>query len=204
MNYIYDIALNFQKYYCEFYEWRREDKISNIRRIPLYRVSSDDFEYFQYYDVVMDSEFFARVKSDLGNGKKIMCLVSDGNRGMGLLFNNEGKIMKRSSMIYDEEDEVCGYALEFDVTHIQYEKKRKVPKEVELRFCRQRRKFLVDYLNHIENDVMWKYLYYECYGNDEVDLDKIKKTLLEVANKGYSEVNQKLYESITAISKILN
>ena len=42
MNYIYDIALNFQKYFCEFYEWRREDKISNIRKIPLYRITTND------------------------------------------------------------------------------------------------------------------------------------------------------------------
>ncbi len=204
MNYIYDIVLNFQKYYCELYEWRREDKISNIRKIPLYHIDTSDLEYFRYYDVVVDQNFFDQLRADSGNSKRLMCLVSDGNMGMGLLFNSDGKIVKRSSMVYDEEDEVCGYALECELVSICYDRKKKIPKGGELRFCRQRRKILVDYLKHIENDMMWKYLYYECYGSDEEDLDKIKKTLLGIANKGYSEVNQKLYQSITAISKILN
>lgn len=204
MNYIYDIALNFQKYYCEFFEWKKEDKIFNIRRIPMYRVSSEDLEYFKYYNVIVDKEFFDKVKGDLGNTKKIMCLVSDGSRGLGLLFHSSGKIIKRSSMLYDEEDEVCGYALEFEPTNICYEKKKEIPKEYELRFFRQRRKILLDYLNQINNDVMWKYLYYECYGCDEESLDKIKKTLYDIVYKGYSVMNQKLYQCVMDISKILN
>ena len=204
MNYIYDIALNFQKSYCEFFEWRRDDKISNIRKIPLYRVSGDDFQYLKYYDVVVDKEFFEQLKGDLGSDKKIMCLISDGNLGMGLLFNSNGKIIKRSSMIYDEEDEVCEYVLDFELSTIKYEKKKKIPKDTELRFYKQRKKFLLNYLNHIDNDMMWKYLYYECYGNDEDDLDKIKKTLLGISNKVDSDINKKLYDSIYRISKIVN
>lgn len=204
MSYIYDIVLNFQKSFCEFFEWRREDKVYNVRKIPLYHISEKDLEYFKYYDVVVDNNFFEKVKSDMGNNKKIMCLVSDGNVGMGLLFNEQGRIIKRSSMLYDEEDEVCSYAVEFDIVGIDYERKKKIPKEVELRFCKQRRKFLINYLNKIDDDMMWKYIYYECFGNDESDFEKIKKTLLDVANNVYSDINKKLYESITSISKILN
>ena len=42
MNYIYDIVLNFQDNYYNFFEWNREDKIKNIIKIPLYRVSDKD------------------------------------------------------------------------------------------------------------------------------------------------------------------
>ena len=31
MDYIYDIVLNFNDDYYEFYEWKQEDKIINIR-----------------------------------------------------------------------------------------------------------------------------------------------------------------------------
>lgn len=204
MNYIYDIVLNFQKCYCEFFEWMREDKILNVRRIPLYHIEEIDFQYFKDYDVVVDNDFLNRIRDDLGNSKKIMCLVSDGKMAMGILFNNDGKILKRSSLIYDEEDEVCGYALEFDIIKINYKRKKKIFKEFELRFLRYRKKFLLNYLNHIDNDMMWKYLFYECYGSDEEDLNKIKKTLLEITNKGYSDMNQRLYECINKISKIRN
>jgi hypothetical protein len=52
--------------------------------------------------------------------------------------------------------------------------------------------------------MVWKYLYYECYYDEEDDLDKIKKTLLDIANKGYSKINQKLYDSIMILYKIKN
>ena len=32
MDYVYDIVLNFQKEYYEFYEWKSSDKIINIKK----------------------------------------------------------------------------------------------------------------------------------------------------------------------------
>lgn len=44
MNYIYDIVVNFQKNYYEFFEWQKEDKIKNITRLPIYKVSDSDIQ----------------------------------------------------------------------------------------------------------------------------------------------------------------
>ena len=33
MNYIYDIVLNFNKDYYEFYEWKKSDKVINVKKI---------------------------------------------------------------------------------------------------------------------------------------------------------------------------
>ena len=204
MNYIYDIDLNFQRYYCEFYEWSLEDKIYNVKKIPLYHIKTEDFNNFKYYDVVVDKEFLDMLKKDLGNIKKNMCLVSDGNMGMGILLNDQGRIIKRSSLIYDEEDEVCGYSLDFDLLNIKYNKIKKKANSYDLRFFRKRKSFLRNYLNKIKEDIMWKYLYYECYGLEEDNVDKIKKTLLDITNNVYSVKNKKLYNIINSFSKIRN
>ncbi len=203
MNYIYDIALNFQKYFCEFYEWRREDKISNIRKIPLYRVTTNDINTLKNCSVVVDNAFLEMVKNDIGT-KKVMCLVSDGNYGIGILFNNDGRVIKKSSMLYDEEDEICGYAMDLDITDINFINKKREFKRDELRFFRTRKKIILKYLNTIENDTMWKYLYYECFKIEEDNIEKIKKTLLEIANKGYDDTNKRLYNSIANLLKIVN
>ena len=42
MNYIYDIVLNFQKNYYNFFEWNRIDNIKNIYKIPLYHLKDED------------------------------------------------------------------------------------------------------------------------------------------------------------------
>ena len=43
MDYIYDIVLNFQSNYYEFYEWKTTDKIINVKKILVYLVSNQDY-----------------------------------------------------------------------------------------------------------------------------------------------------------------
>lgn len=204
MNYIYDIVLNFQKHYCNFFEWKREDKVYNIRKIPLYRVRSDILDSFKYDDVNISLEFLDVIKSDSIKSMRIMCLLSDGNMAIGVLFNNKGRVIKRSSMLYDEEDEVCSYVLDFDISDISFSFIKRKKRDNSLRFFKERRRFLFDYLNHINDDMMWKYLYYECYLDEQEDVSFIKKKLYDVIDDGYSDVNRRLYDSIKKICQILN
>ena len=204
MNYIYDIALNFQKIYCDFFEWKRSDKIITVRKIPVYRVNSKDFWSLKYNNVIVDNNFMSLLKKDLGNITKNICLVSDGNLAMGVLFSDTGKVLKRSSLLFDEEDEVCCYAMEFDTTIITFVINDKVKIKKELRICRERRKYLLDFFSKIDDNMIWKYLYYECFGYDNEDINKIKKDLIRIANQGYGKLNKKLYNSIVLFSKIRN
>ena len=34
MNFIYDIVLNFNKDYYDFFEWNKKDSVINIKKIP--------------------------------------------------------------------------------------------------------------------------------------------------------------------------
>ena len=43
MNYIYDIVLNFNKEYYNFFEWNKRDNIVNVKKIPLIFVYNDTF-----------------------------------------------------------------------------------------------------------------------------------------------------------------
>ena len=38
MTYIYDILLNFNEEYYEFYDWNKEDTIVHIKKIPIYKI----------------------------------------------------------------------------------------------------------------------------------------------------------------------
>ena len=44
MNYIYDIYLNFNKTYYDFYEWNNNDKVMHIKKIPLFKVSTSNLK----------------------------------------------------------------------------------------------------------------------------------------------------------------
>jgi len=40
MNYIYDVVLNFQKEYYDFYDWNKNDNIYHMRKIPILKINS--------------------------------------------------------------------------------------------------------------------------------------------------------------------
>ena len=60
MDYIYDIILNFQNNYYEFYEWKKEDKIINIKKILVYKISNEDYLSLKYNDVIIDMKEFPK------------------------------------------------------------------------------------------------------------------------------------------------
>ena len=39
MNYIYDVVLNLQKEYYDFYEWNQNDNIFHMRKIPIIKIN---------------------------------------------------------------------------------------------------------------------------------------------------------------------
>ena len=41
MNYIYDILLNYNKKLYEFYDWNLSDSIVHIRKIPIFKISTN-------------------------------------------------------------------------------------------------------------------------------------------------------------------
>ena len=117
MNYIYDILLNFQKDFYDFFEWNPEDEILHIRKIPLFRVSNKDFTIFKKGNVRFESSFMSRIYNRTEKFKKIntsalnyVFLVSNGKEAMGLKLNKNGIITHRSSLLIDEDDEIADMA----------------------------------------------------------------------------------------------
>ena len=111
MNYIYYVVLNFNKHYCEFFEWKKTDKIMNVKKIPTFKVSCDDLRDLKFNEIKLNKKFIDKIfQLTLFYNKKdnydYMCLVSSCNEAIGLMFDKEGNIIKRSSLVFDEEEEV--------------------------------------------------------------------------------------------------
>ena len=62
MNFIYDIVLNFNKEYYNFFEWNKKDNIINIKKIPLFMVSNNIFNNMKYDIVKVSSDFINMIK----------------------------------------------------------------------------------------------------------------------------------------------
>ena len=144
MNYIYDIVLNFQNNYYQFFEWNRTDKIKNINKIAVYHVSDQDILDLTNNKIIIDNTFLNKLKEDNKKNKKLMCLVSNQSQTIGLLFSNDGVLLKRSSLMFEEETEVNNYVKDLPLTKIDYIKNEKQESSNRLRIEKEKKDRLIE------------------------------------------------------------
>lgn len=204
MNYIYDIVLNFNSNYYEFYEWNKNDNIINIRKIPTFKVDNQTYYDFKFNDITVKNDFLKLIEDEtsiyLGNTNKYMCIITNSKEAIGIMFNKNGLIIKKSSLIIDEENEVLELAYDIENTRIDYQVNR-VCKKMRLvsRSEGEKKKKIINNLNHlfkINNYELIRYIYYDAFLKDEKDVNKIYDELINVINK-----NETIY--INRISSIL-
>lgn len=200
-NYIYDIILNFQDNYYNFFEWKREDQIRNIPKISLYRVSDEDIIILKYNKVKVSQDFINKIKEDNKKYKKILCLVSNGKIALGLLFAQDGTLKKRSSLIFEEEDEVIERVKNLKLTKISYEENIKVEYNDKLRIEKEKKDIITNYIINTNDTITLKYLYYEYFEKETNNIQTMKQSLLKELSKEWNLKQKNLYKIVDLLTK---
>jgi len=209
MNFIYDIVLNFNKEYYNFFEWNKKDNVVNIKKIPLFIVSNDIFNNMKYDCVTVSNDFIDLIKEKtytysrqkIGN----CCLLSNKKEVIGLLFNDKGILMKKSSLLLDEEDEVLNEMYSDDIFDIDIIniKKGKVNSNIN-RLQKDKKDFLIKYIIREKNNINLKYLYYDYFEKDENNYTVIKNCLVNEIKNNWNKRLDNLYETVKIFNKIKN
>lgn len=201
MNYIYDIVLNFHKNYYNFFEWNRTDNIKNIYKIPLYHISNQDLLNLKYNKIKVTKDFINKIKNDNPKYKKIICLVSNTKNTIGLLFNSEGTLLKKSSLLFEEETESNAVAKTLPITLIEYSKNIKVKPINSLRIEIEKKQVIKTYITKLQDESTLKYLYYEYFGTECSITKDISKILLKEIETEWTPQKNNLYKIITLLIK---
>ena len=201
MNYIYDIVLNFQNNYYQFFEWNRNDKIKNISKIAVYRIKDEDLINLIYNKVIVDSNFLETLKEDNKKYNKIICLVSNTKQTIGLLFAQDGTLLKRSSLLFEEENEVNNFAKNLPLTKINYQKNESLAPNNTLRIEREKKDNLIKYITETNDILTLKYLYYEYFKEECSDDTKIKTILLNIIEEEWNLNKNNLYKTLNILTK---
>lgn len=194
MIYIYDILLNFHKTIYEYYEWNKEDKIIHIKRIKLFKISTEQFQELYQYNIKIDKDFQELLynKTELYRQIPIeyAALFTDGYRVLALHFDKEGKTIERSRLVLEEEEEILAISRKVELYQIGYKKKNYIKKEMLTRKEKSIKNSLMLYINKLYKDknvAALKYLYLDYYEKSEDDIEKIYKNLIasleEISNK---------------------
>jgi len=210
MNYIYDIVLNFNKDYYEFFQWKKGDKIINVKKIPAFRVSSEDVRNLKYNCVKVSKELLDKIYNVTlfysKNDCKYMCLVSDTNEALGLIFDKEGNLIKRSGMVFDEEEEVNEELEREEESKIEYVYNKFRHIDYVSRLDKEKLDYLYKFISSLDckkNGIVLKYIYYDYFEKEEDDVFLIKKNIIKEINNDNFDKN-KLYDLIKVFKKIRN
>ncbi len=209
MNYIYDILLNFHDTLYDFYDWNPNDNIINVRKIPLFKITSNQLKEIKENSICFDSEFLNKFqnKTELFSGKDIKyieycCLLSDGSETLALLIKNNR--VEKSHLLVDEELEVLEVVTRLKEETIAYQiLKRakntefKTRKEIEMEKSIRRNLKKLKEENAIQQ---LKYLYYECFNKKEESKEKILQDLEYALDRNFESIGSKLNAFFELIS----
>ena len=204
MTYIYDVLLNFtEERLIEFYEWNQTDIIENIKKIPIFRISSNQLNDLLSYNIKLDKQILAKIKNQTSTYKRTTdleytALFTDLNKVVGIEFNREGNILCRSGLLLDEEEDIIDECSVEIVETIKYEKKE--PLEKNNFYTREeirKRRYILKELELVykekDKDKL-NYLYQEVYGKSRISFENKYLKLKNELEKNYSSKFNSIYE----------
>lgn len=186
MNYIYDILLNFNDIYFEFYDWNKKDVIMHIRKIPAFLIEPNQLKEIKNNEVIFEEEFIEKIKNktEYFSGRNIKIieyafLLTDGIEVIALKID---KKTQYSSLQIDEELDILEdlrlkhYEIKYKIKNKKHNNILKTRTQIEKEtILKKQLKYLIEE-NNLEKI---RYLYYECFNEKEQDKHKIIQKLNE-------------------------
>lgn len=204
MNYIYDILVNFQPYLYSFYDWNKEDELSHIRKVPLFRVTPETLLEMKekQFQLPLSLQKIIYQKTEIftsKNAKKIdyACIFSSNLEAYIFTFDQNGMVKGKSCLLLDEEEEVIEIVEHLDILEESFtffnQKKYdtfKTRQECELEG------YLKSQLKKLEVEKSLeklKYLYYECFGEKKDRKGEMLQTLYTTLEVDFDSIARPLY-----------
>lgn len=211
MNYIYDVILNFQKEYYDFYDWNKRDTIYHMRKIPIIKISSKQLldiknnvvkfykDNLKYFNVKAE-----RFKQNSITKIKYTIILGDEHEALAIKLNKDGLVHLKSSLLPDEQDDVVEILKFQKETKLNYQKitKSKI-NPFKTRFETEHEHFIHQELDKIykqKNIQKLNYLCLECFNTPETNINRAYKKLKKEVNKTNDNF-QKIYNIFKMIKQ---
>lgn len=203
MNYYYDVLLNFQDNYYMFYEWDEFDTIEYFKKIPLFYVDTKTLANMILKIVKVDKEFLEIIenKTKLKQNKnlKYNCILSDGKNSVALEFNEDGKVINKSSLTIEDELNINEFIYSISKSKINYDI---INDDVFFKETRQELK--VKKILKLEIDTMYekknysklKYIYLEWFDEILDNIEIMYNNMIDKINGKLTDKEYHIYELI--------
>ena len=206
MVYIYDILVNFNdSYLFDFFEWNMNDGIENLKKVRLYRISTNCMNELIENQICVSSSFLEEIFKTCevytkNNVKTFpyVCLFSDGIRVMAIEFDSKGLSQEKSKLILEEEEDILEIVEDMEICNLSYN----VVKKEKNRFFLTRKelkmkKYLISEIEsayHEKSYEKLKFLYQEYCEKEIHSYQKMKEELLSSMATFLDTKHVSLYE----------
>ncbi len=206
MYYDYDVLLNFgsEEEIYPFYEWEKKDSLEFVKKIPLFRVTSETLLDHLEYQIEHSKETIELiqnktiVKSSNSSLENAM-IICDNKNALALELDTSGKVISRSKLLLSDEENLLEMLYTMKETDFHYKKGKKYQNRGELRQIEKIKKLIeceLTTLYESKNFSKLKYLYYEWFNKRSTSPLKMYKEMQEELTKDYNENTQKIYNFI--------
>lgn len=206
MYYYYDVLLNFTEVpeIYEFYEWEEKDNVEFIKKIPLFRVTTECLKDNLKFQTKFDSSLVEQIKEKtiVKGSTENNCntfLLSDAKNALALEINEEGMVVSRSKLLPSDELNLSEVMFTMKESTLHYEKLEKYQMSKTLRQIREIKKLIrneIDTLYEEKNCSKLKYLYYEWLNKNSDNMDDIYKEMTLTLQKEYDDNLKRVYDFI--------
>lgn len=199
----YDILVNFKKIAYDFYEWDKDDEIKHIKKILCFKTNEKTIIDFLYNNVKLDLDFLKKIenKTEFFSDRKVRiikyaCVLYCNLECVCFLFDNNGFIIERSKLLFDEADDIISTGNNQKELNIEYSIISPIQKIGN--YTRKEindMNILLKYINNLyeKNKIdELKYLYYECFKKEEDSSEKFLLKFKESIKSGDFVVINKL------------
>lgn len=183
MIYIYDIILNFNKDFIDFYEWNKSDILTHIKKIPIFKIENNkniitDLVKFNnindfLQNIENETEIYSKKRCD---NLKYSFLLCTKEKVIAFIINKKGNILKKSDLIIPEEDEILENFDHYNILPCNLEFKSTYDNNNEIQFLTRKEIQLIEKVKvKIKkcDDRFLKYLYLEMYSQKNINYKEI-------------------------------
>ena len=182
MSYIYDIILNLNNEFIEFYEWDKSDYLTHIRKIPIYKISN--ISKIKIGNKINNYNFIESIKNKTyvfgKNNRNYLVLLCNEEKVLAISLNNKGYIKEISDLLIDEEDYILESYNKYPFARLDITDNTKVYNYFFTRREREKIKNVKKQIKKSKSNVL-NYLCYEL-NITEINDEEINKKYQEMYN----------------------
>lgn len=198
MNYYYDLLVNLQEEFYEFYEWEKKDEIVAIKKTPILRVNHKVLlDFLSKECTISENMVLHLAEKTISKNKKEKIngfLLTDTKNAIFLEFDVEGKIIYKSKLLVEDENNINEVSTAMKMDEIEYTSGKPLKVRKETRITTKEKQKIQAELNSLEqqkNQAKCQYLYYKWF--HEVSSD-MKENLKRMKNQVLIESPQNIHK----------